>query len=153
MLRRGGAAFIGALLLPAIFMAPLRADQVYRSVDADGHVVYSDHAMSAAAQKTDIHVNRPAPEEVAQYVKEQEILKAEDNQRRKQQAAEMLRKAQADHAKEVQCDAARTHFFSVKDARRISERDADGNRFYISDTDAQTKRDEALQAMLAACGP
>jgi hypothetical protein len=84
--------------------------------------------------------------------KEQEILKAEDIQRTRQKQIDDAKKAQQDHAKQVQCDAARNHYYTLKEARRLYDRDADGNRVYYSDADADVKREEARQAMNAACG-
>jgi hypothetical protein len=40
----------------------------------------------------------------------------------------------------------------MKDARRIYQRDADGNRIYYTDPEADAKREESRQAMMAACG-
>jgi hypothetical protein len=51
----------------------------------------------------------------------------------------------------VQCDGARSRYYSLKDARRIFQRDAEGNRVYYNDADADAKREEARQAMLTAC--
>jgi len=127
---------MSALALPACLAGPaLASDQVYKSIDADGHVVYSDRASTPAAEKTDIHVNRPDAAEVAQYAKEQQILKAEDDQRRKQfaaEAADAQKKSQAEHARETQCENARSRNDAIQGGRRIYSNDADGNRVYLS---------------------
>jgi hypothetical protein len=138
------------------FAAAARADQIYKSVDADGHVVYSDHAQDASAEKTDIHVQQPDREQAARNAKELAIEKAEENQRRKQQAADAaaaLKKSQAEHARDVQCENARQRYDSLKDSRRVYSTDADGNRTYLAGADAEAKREEARQAVTAACGP
>ncbi len=129
-----------------------RADEVYKSVDAQGHVVYSDRPPeTSTAQKTVVNVDRPDAKEVARMAKEQEILKAKEFQRNRQKAIDDAKKAQQDHAKQVQCDAARNRYYTLKEARRIYERDADGNRVYYTDAEADGKREEARQAMNAAC--
>jgi Domain of unknown function (DUF4124) len=128
-----------------------RADEVYKSVDAEGHVVYSDRPVSSAAQKTVVKVDRPDAKEVARMGKEQEILKAEEIQRNRQKLIDDANKAQQDQAKQAQCDAARNHYYLLKDARRIYQRDADGNRVYYTDAEANVKREEARQAMNVAC--
>jgi len=144
------------LLMTAVLLAyPIClawADEVYKSVDAQGHVVYSDHPDTSTAQKAVVRVDRPDAKEVQRIGKEQEILKAEEIQRNRQKLLDDAKKAQADHAAQVQCDNARNHFYALKDARRIYQRDADGNRVYFSDEEANAKRDEARQAMTAACG-
>jgi hypothetical protein len=138
-------------LLPLLspICAP-RAGEVYKSIDAEGHIVYSDRADSAA-QKSVVRVDRPAPTEVARNAKEQAILQVEDSQRRKEQSVEDAKKAQVEHNRQVQCDGARSRYYALKDARRIFERDAEGNRVYYNDADADAKREEARQAMVTAC--
>jgi Domain of unknown function (DUF4124) len=131
---------------------PLRASEVYKSVDAQGHVVYSDRAATSKAQKSEVHVDHPDPTEVARNAKEQEILKAEEIQRKRQQSIEDTKKAQQEHNRQVQCDNARNHYYAMKDARRIYEQDATGNRIFYSDVDADAKREEARQAMATVCG-
>ena len=133
---------------PAHFV---RADGIYKSIDAEGHVVYSDRP-SLNAEKTVVTVDRPDAKEVARIGKEQEILKVEEIQRNKQKLADDAKKAQQEHAKQLQCDAARSAYYLLKDARRVYKRDADGNRVYYSDKDANAKREDARQAMTAACG-
>jgi hypothetical protein len=150
LVQRGvGLVALVLLVCPA---CPPRANEVYKSVDADGHVVYSDRADTAAAQKSLVRVDRPDPTEVARIAKEQEILKAEQIQRNRQNSVDDAKKAQQDHAAEVQCANARNHYYALKDARRVFERDADGNRLYYTDQEADAKREEARQAVTAACG-
>jgi hypothetical protein len=138
-----------ALLLGAPWLS--RAGEVYKSTDAAGHVVYSDRATTSTAQKSTLHVDQPDPVEVARNAKEQEILKAQAAQRKKQQAVEDLKKAQEDHNSKVRCENARNRYFSMKAARRLYSQDADGNRVYYSDTDGDAKREDARQAAAAAC--
>jgi hypothetical protein len=139
----------GLLAWPGCF---LRADEVYKSIDADGHVVYSDRPATSTAQKAAVIVDRPDAKEVARMGKEQEILKAEEAQRNRQKLIDDAKKAQQEHAQQVQCEAARNHYYALKDARRIYDRDADGNRIYYSDAEANAKREDARLAMNAACG-
>ena len=147
---RGAAC--GALLLLLWPAGPLQADEVYKTVDADGHVVYSDRPDTAAARKSAVHVDPPNRTEAARLAKEQEILKAQEFQNDRQRSADEARKAQAEQGAQIRCENARNHYYALKDARRVFERDADGNRVYYSDQDADAKREEARQAMTAACG-
>ena len=139
-----------AALIMSLAVTIAQAD-VYRSIDAQGHVVYSDRPDTSTAQKAVVRVDQPDPREVARNAKEQEIQNAEETQRKKQQAIEDAKKALEDHNRQVQCDTARDHYYSLKDARRIYDRDADGNRVYYKDVDADAKREEARLAMVAAC--
>jgi hypothetical protein len=131
---------------------PLRANEVYKSVDAEGHVVYSDRADTSTAQKSTVLVDQPNPTEAARIAKEQEILKAEEIQRNRKKAVDDAKKDQQEHVTQVQCDNARNRYYTLKDARRVYQRDADGNRVFYTDQEADAKREEARQAMMAACG-
>ena len=143
------ALAVVALLMGAPY--PLLANEVYKTIDAEGHGVYSDRAATSTAPKSTIRVDQPDPSEVARNAKEQAILKAEETQRRKQQSVEDARKAQAEHDNQVQCENARSRYFSMKDARRIYRRDENGNRIYYTDAEGDAKREEARQAMASAC--
>jgi len=46
-----------ALLVLGCAATPLSAQQVYKSVDAEGHAVYSDRGGSKTAPKTTLHVD------------------------------------------------------------------------------------------------
>jgi hypothetical protein len=81
-------ATIVALLAFTCAAAPLQAQEVYKSVDADGHVVYSDRGATKGAPKTSLHVEQPDPAEVARLAHEQELLKADDLARSRQEAIE-----------------------------------------------------------------
>ncbi len=146
-----GAAAAALLALGGLIM-PLHAQEVYKSVDADGHVVYSDRATTKTAPKTAVHVDEPEHAEVARLAKEQELLKAEDLQRQKQEALDAKNKAQTDQRKQTACQNARNYYFRLKDAGRLYQHDADGNKVYYSDADADSTREQARRAMTSACG-
>lgn len=147
---RFGAVFtaLALILWPA---GSVWSGEVYKSIDAQGHVVYSDHPETGTEQKSEVKAEGSNPAEAARIAKEQAILKAEETQRNKQKAIEDAKKAQADHTAQVQCDSARNRYYALKDARRLYDRDADGNRVYLSDQNGDARREEARQAMTAAC--
>jgi len=145
------ATFV-ALLLLGCAATSLTAQEIYRSVDADGHVVYSDRGGSKSAPKTALHVDEPDPTEVARLAREQELLKADDAARSRQQALEDKSKASQQHKKQVACENARNQYYHMREAARLYKRDDDGNRVYYSDDEADAMREQARQAMVAACG-
>jgi hypothetical protein len=147
---RGGV--LAALAALACGSCPLRAQEVYKSVDADGHVVYSDRGNTKTAPKTTVRVEQPDPAEAARLAKEQELLKAEDSERTRQQATADKNKALQDHNKQLACQNARNYYFRLKDTGRLYKRDADGNRVFYSDEEADGMREQARQAMVGACG-
>lgn len=128
------------------------ADQVYKTVDAQGHVTYSDRPSTAAAQKTEVTVQQGDSAEAARLAKENQVLKAEDEQRKKQEASDDKVKAQQAQVKQAKCQAAKDNYYRVKDAGRLYQHDADGNKVYLDDATADTKREEARQLMTIACG-
>ena len=143
---------LGAWLAFCTALTPLPAQEVYKSVDADGHVVYSDRGASKSAAKTSVHVDEADPAEAARLAKEQQLLQAEDAQRSKQQAVDDKTKASADQKKQSACQNARNYYYRLRDSARIYQRDPDGNRVYYSDNEADAMREQAKRAMTSACG-
>lgn len=146
------AAFVAGLAFLALLSRPAAADQVYKCVDAQNHMTFSDRPCAPSAQKTEVTFQQADPAEAARLAKENQLLKTADEQRKKQQANDDKSKAQQDKAKQAKCDAARTHYNSIKNPGRLFQSDADGNRTYYSDTEADAKREEARQLMTIACG-
>jgi hypothetical protein len=131
----------------------LLAQEVYKSVDADGHVVYSDRGSAKNAPTTSIHVTEPDPAEAARLAKQQQLLNAAEKQRQKEEAADSKSNAQTERNRQQKCERARNQYYRLHDARRIfDKRDADGNPIYLSDEEADAARDKARRAMTDACG-
>ena len=149
---RARGATLVALLVLGCAATPLTAQQVYKSVDADGHVVFSDRGGTKSAPKTTLHVDEPDPAEVARLAREQELLKADDAQRSRQQALEDKNKTTQQHKQQLACENARNQYFHMREAARLYKRDDGGNRVYYSDDEADAMREHARQAMVAACG-
>jgi len=146
-----------APLLAALLLAPLvgRTQEIYKSVDASGHVVFSDRGTSKTSPKTSIHVEPADAANAARLAKEQQLLDADEQQRKAQQARDDKSKAQQDaraHQREQRCQSAKDRYYAMKDSNRLFRRDADGNRVYYTDDEADKKREEARRTMQAACG-
>jgi hypothetical protein len=139
---------MASLLLSSLALT----DQVYKSVDSQGHVTYSDRPTGASAQKTDIVVQQADPEEAQRLAKDRMLLKAADDERTRKTAADEQAKAKQKRDKKQLCDNARAHYNDIKDANRIYAVTADGNREYYTDAQADAMRTEAKRAMDAACG-
>jgi hypothetical protein len=139
-----------ASLLLADAFSHARAD-VYKTVDAQGHVSYSDRPNTTAAQKTTIDVQQADPTEAARLGKEQAILNAEAAQRNRREFIDAKHKDQQARVKQAECEKARYRYNVLKDSTRVFKVDADGNRAYYTDAEADAKRAEARQAMDVAC--
>jgi hypothetical protein len=136
--------------VPALLTAA--ADEIYKSVDAQGHVSYSDRPNTAGAQKTEVAVQQADANEAARLAKERMLLKAEDEQRRKQETVEGHAKEQQDATRKAQCKNAREHFNFLKSVNRLYTPGSDGNREYYTDAQLEAMRAEAKRTMNAACG-
>ena len=145
--RRGSVA---ALL--CALAAPLLAQEIYKSVDAQGNVVYSDRGTSKNAPTTTLHVTEPDPAEAARLAKQQQLLLSAERQRQREQASAEKAQARSAHQQQASCDKARTKYFQMKDTGRLFQRDAQGNRVYYSDEEADALREKAHRAMVSACG-
>ncbi len=139
--------------LPLLFATlTLRAEEIYKSVDAQGHVVYSDRPGAAGAQKTQVAVQQADTTEAARLAKEHLLLKAEEDQRKKRELAENHAKEQQEAKKKAQCSSARESYNFLKDVRRLFKTGDDGNREYYTDAQLDTMREEARRKMETACG-
>src|SRR5215469_14528519 len=150
--RASRGAIVGAMLALACASAPAAAQQVYRSVDSEGHVVFSDRGASKDAHKTSVRVDEPDPAEVARLAREQEVLKAAELARERQQATDDRKKATEQHHKEAACESARSNYYRLRDLNHIFQDDAAGNRRWYSDEEADAAKERARRAMTAACG-
>src|SRR4029077_15487640 len=112
---RRAARFAALLAL----VSPALAPQIYKSVDAPGHGVYSDPAPTKNAPTTSVHVTEPDPAEVARLAKQQQFLSAAERQRLKEEAVDNKTKAAADQRRQAACDKARDKYYRVKDTPRL----------------------------------
>src|SRR5262249_15307271 len=109
-------------------------------------------APTAKAEKSDVHVIQANPAEAARAARETNILKAEDDVRKRDAAAESEKQAKQDHDKQAQCQNARARYYSIKDVNILYRLDPQGNRVFYSDAEADARKEQARQAMLSACG-
>jgi Domain of unknown function (DUF4124) len=142
------------LLLSLLCLAPPGAfgDEVYKTVDASGRVVYSDRPSSPKSEKMTVPVQQADPNEAARLAKQRALEAADYAQRSRQEADEQGRQEAQSRLDAARCTSARTRYFTFKDVRRIFRLDAEGNRVFYSDEEADAMRAAAKQAMEQACG-
>ena len=139
------------VLLVALCAAPAGA-QVYRWVDKDGKVHYSDKKpKDAAAQELAIQsqASDPAAAEkaMAELKAQNEGLDEADAQR-KQDAA---RQAQAKQQREAQCKAAQSEVQLLASVNRYFTVDHKGDRVYDSDAQLAARRAAARARAAQLC--
>lgn len=144
---------IGAVLVMTVFVDAV-ADDVYKTIDAQGHVIYSDRAISPDSKKVTIDVIQANPKEAARLAKEQALVNADATQKSKQ-AQQLAVEEQKQQAREAiqkrECESARSRYAMFAAGGRIFKVDAQGNRSYYSDEDIDAQRMTAKAAMDSAC--
>ena len=142
-----------AVLLAAACMAA-SADQVYRWVDKDGHVHYSQTPpASTGVNAQTVNITPPAPDPTT-LRNEQNLAKQLQDQNKQNQDDQQ--KAQADAQQKAQqqqrCDALRQRLQVLEQSGRVATVDAQGNKTYVSD-DERTKQTQDLENEIAKdCG-
>jgi hypothetical protein len=149
---RKAAALAAALALCLGYAGAASAQEVYKSVDAEGHVVYSDRGSSKNAPKTNVHVDEGNPAEAARLAREQQALNVADAARHKEQQADEKDQAAAAKKREESCRNARNEYDRLMNRRALYKLNPDGERSYYTDEEADAMREQAHKAMLAACG-
>jgi hypothetical protein len=140
-------ALAGSAVLPRSY-----GEEVYKSTDASGHVVYSDRPSSPKAEKITVPVTSADPGEAARLARQHALEDADYAQRSRQEADEQRRQAAQAKQDADRCSAARNHYAFLKDVARLFRLDADGNRVFYSDEQTDAMRSAARQAMEQACG-
>jgi hypothetical protein len=152
-------AVIAALIMSLPFTAAM-AD-VYRSVDAQGQVHYSDtptpgaqlvHVQNLGVGATNVASGASASSSAGSP----RTAAANDNlpppDPVKQQAAKQAVQQDVAQTRADQCKKATTDYNQAVDARRIYKPGANGEREYLSDADADQQRLNLRLAMEAVCG-
>ena len=142
-----------AILLTTAGMAA-SADQVYRWVDKDGHVHYSQTPPAGThVNAQTVNITPPAPDPTT--LRNEQTL-AKELQDQNKQSQDSQQKAQADAQqkaqKDQQCDAMRQRLQVLQQSARVATVDAQGNKTYVSD-DSRAGEEQKLQDMIAKqCG-
>jgi len=130
------------------------ADDVYKTIDAQGHITYSDRALSPDSKKVTVEVIEGDPQEAARLAKERALVNAdaaEKSKQAQQQAAEQQKQQAQDAAQKRQCDSARSRYAMFAAGGRIFKVDDQGNRSYYSDQEIDDQRIATKAAMDSAC--
>ncbi len=154
--RRWPVGILSAFVAPAfVALSASAADDIYRTVDAQGNVTYSDHVVSAASRKVTVDVIPADPQNAARLAKQQALLNASDADREKtarQDAAQEAQQRALTATQKHKCDAARTQYAIFNAGGRIWKADENGQRVYYSDQEIAAQRVTAKAAMDSACG-
>ena len=125
--------------------------KMYKTVDAQGNVVYSDEGSSPNKQQVTVRYHEPNADDLKGLEQQRKTLQAAEAQRLQQAIADNAARKQQ-QALQVRCENARRHYNSLKDTGRLFQQDEQGNRLFLTDQEADAKRAQANQAMIDACG-
>jgi len=153
MCRRLIISTSSAMLLAALSIIA-SADQVYRWVDKDGHVHYSQTPPSSTdvnAQTVNIAPPAPDPTTLQQEQNLASQLKDKDKQTQEQQQKDQAAQQQQEQ-QQKECDYLQQRLQMLQQSPRVATVDAQGNRTYVSDDD-RAKQEQQLQDQInKQCG-
>jgi Domain of unknown function (DUF4124) len=131
------------------------AADVYRYVDSQGGVHYTDTWVPGSTLiKVDHHQRGNESNAAAQRTAQNKTAIAGERASVEVARANDERAVQTDvaQAREVQCKQAQDNYTKAIQSRRIFKSDKDGEREYLTDTDADAYRLQLRTEMQAACG-
>ena len=149
-------SFAKLLMLLALVAAAGQAaaeKEVFRWVDDDGVVHYSDRPTDPRAQSTGVTFSATDParireQELRNWEQEQQAeadALDEAQQRPAEEAMEANRKAQEERIRQLECNAARERFATYTTAPRLYESLPGGERRYLTDDELTAARTQAEQ--------
>jgi len=155
-MRRHAAIQLGllaaGLLSAGLAASGARAEDIWKWVDSQGHVQYSDRWTPGAVL---IKGDRPRANSSGSHSDDQAQLDATskriDDDLSREDAQRAVQKDQSE-ARAAQCKQAKEQYQKAIQARRIYHEDANGERTYLTDDEAEKARVQARLDMQNACG-
>lgn len=149
----GVALFIGALLLAG----PIQAEQeVFRWVDDDGTVHYSDRPMDPKAEATGLVYSNTDPERLREEQLRawelQQQYAARSVERTEEARQERVTQEERARQREAGCQAARDRLESYSTAHRLYQELPGGERRYLTSDEIDEERDLAVMDVENWCG-
>lgn len=148
---------IRTFLVCALLLAASQgvADEIYKSTDAEGRVMYSDRPPAGKAEVVKIE-SAPRNEAAALTRSERELenIAALDQRRKREALAKAAKKKAAENAakrKDQRCTAARNQYLGFTEHSRIYRRNEAGERVYYSAAEIDAQRIRSKQRMDKEC--
>jgi hypothetical protein len=143
-------------IAPIALIAAATAAQadVYRTVDAEGHVEYSDRWVPGAELvKTDrAHAADSSRSSTSDSQKRMTAENDRISAQLNREAAEREVKKDKDAARSEQCKQAKSRYQRAIESRRLYRDGANGERQYLTDDEADQERLQARLEVQEACG-
>lgn len=142
-------AGIGSALFASLASTAAMADSVYRGLDDEGHVVYSDRPLAGYEEVFELDVIHSSAEAIRQQRDAEQRLAKAAGIREAQEAEEASAAADAQASRAElrakNCAAARARSEKYNTHRRLYKEGADGEREYLSDEELDAARAEAAR--------
>lgn len=134
----------------ALVVSPGVLAQLYKWVDKDGHVSYSDQPPPAQQSKQlNLGTGQPAPPQRSALEIDKERAKGRSDAQEKIKVAEDVeRKAKVD---QENCTRAKAYLRTVTDGGPISSTDAKGERIILDDKQIEEERVKAQKTVDESC--
>lgn len=141
-----------AALLTALIACPAAAGEVYRWVDGDGKVHFSDTPpLQRKAEKVDIRPVMPSDPAAASRGKSWQQQVEESNLRRHRQEKQENAEERGRRQAEQRCIAARRSLDTLNRGRPIYRVDKSGERVYLEDDQREVELASARRRVDAEC--
>jgi hypothetical protein len=143
--------FLFPALLATLLAAPAVANDVYRTVDERGVVVYSDRPLSERSEPVRVEASTPDRAQAAQPDEPAADEQASRSQREADQATLAAARAEQVEIRAAACREARTALEVYETSPRLYETLPDGGRRFLSDEEVVQARVQARQAVADFC--
>lgn len=137
---------IYAAIAIAAFSLSASADQVYRWVDKDGRVHYSQTPPSSTGVNAQtLNINPPPPDPTTLQNDQKMAQQNQDRDKQAEDAQKKDQQAQQEQAqRQKECDYLQQRLQVLQQSARVATVDAQGNKTYVSDDD-RAKQEQQLQ--------
>lgn len=146
-----------AVLLGLMTVSVTVSADVYRWVDSQGRVQYSDRPSAEGAERLAVVSRRSDPAVIAQRneaAREQYQQSAADSaQRRRDTATAQAVRQDVAKSREEQCKEAKERYRLAVESQKLYRVGKDGERQYLTSAEIDEARMNARRAMDEACGP
>ena len=148
--------FFLALLTVGLCTAPAVHAQVYKWIDKDGKVQYSDQPPAPGAAKSapqkligsaPADSAAPAAKPLKEQVKDSDKKRAEATEKQNKDEENAKRATQ----NQARCDEARGYLRTLQAGGRISKTDANGERNFLEDNQLQSEISKTQQVISESC--
>ncbi|MCP4001759.1 MAG: DUF4124 domain-containing protein [Gammaproteobacteria bacterium] len=147
---------LGVLLLP-VYLHDVSAQNVYKTVNEQGNVVYTDRPPANAPVEilTGLDISRTDSARIASQNEESRKQAAADNEaarmRADQNAEAAGMEAKAKEQRKANCEIAKQRVTKYSEAQRLYYDKGDGEREYLSDAELDTERSKAVRSASEWC--